>query len=190
VGWAEVKERVLGRICVHCHMNNHERDRGPGAMGGWGWPAADLRMRTYEMLVSGMPCPDDPSRRCSVLEPSEPGGVPPILAAMMRRRPEELRDFVPAMHDHERPPYPDAGLPGMPMGLPHIPDDEVALVRTWIEQGCPGPTEVTGMPGITDGFLVPDGPIAVNTGCGVREPAATRPEWASHPPPAWASEGH
>ena len=141
------------------------------------------------MLVAGMPCPDDPSTRCSVLEPREPGGVPPIIEAMMRRRHEELRDFVPAMHDHERPDYPDASvLPGMPMGLPHIPDEEVALVRTWIAQGCPGPTEVTGMPGITDGFLVPDGPIEVNTGCGVRAPSEERPEWSTHPAPPWATE--
>jgi hypothetical protein len=27
----------------------------------------------------------------------------------------------------------------MPMGLPSIPDDELALLRAWIEQGCVGP---------------------------------------------------
>lgn len=194
VAWAEVKERVLGRICVHCHMNDHERDPGPGNVGGYGWPAAGLRMRTYEMLVSGVPCEEGtPGRaegRCSVLEPG-PDGVPPILAAMLRRRTEEARDFIPAGHEHAPADHPDASvLPGMPMGLPHIPDEEMALVRAWIEQGCPGPTEVTGMPGITDGFLVPDGPIAVNQGCGVRLPATERPEWSTHPPPAWATEGH
>jgi cbb3-type cytochrome oxidase cytochrome c subunit len=193
VGWAEVKERVLGRICVHCHMNDHERDPGPGNVGGYGWPAAGLRMRTYELLVSGVPCEagsvGEVGGRCSVLAPRAPGGLAPILDAMLRRRPEEFRDAIPAMHDHPPAAYPDASvLPGMPMGLPHIPDDELALVRTWIEQGCPGPTEVTGMPGIADGFLVPDGPIEVNSGCGVRLPSETRPAWSTQPPPPWAVE--
>jgi hypothetical protein len=150
-------------------------------------------MRTYEMLVSGVPCEPgsagEVGGRCSVLVPRTPGGVPPLLESMLRRRAEEPRDFIPAGHDHAPTEYPDASvLPGMPMGLPHIPDEDVALVRAWIEQGCPGPTEVTGMPGITDGFLVPDGPIEDNHGCEVRLPSATRPEWSTHPPPEWAVE--
>jgi cbb3-type cytochrome oxidase cytochrome c subunit len=199
VSWEEVKEGVLGRICVHCHMNDHERDPGPGHVGGYGWPAAGLRMRTYESLVSGMPC-EDPllaprgvapvapgtiqGERCSVLEPREPGGIPPLLAVMLLRHDEEVRDRVRPLHDHERPAF-ASDRPGMPMGLPSIPDEEIALVRAWIEQGCVGPVGVTGMPGIPDGFLVPDGPIAENRGCGVRAPSVERPEWASHPPPAF-----
>ncbi|GAB4110570.1 MAG: hypothetical protein OHK0013_46450 [Sandaracinaceae bacterium] len=202
VGWAEVKERVLGRICVHCHMNDHERDPGPGHVGGFGWPAAGLRMRTYEMLVAGMPCADPLASPegaapvapgsfagpyCSVLEPREPGGIPPLLEVMLLRHDEAPRDHVAPMHDHDRPPF-ASERPGMPMGLPAIPDEEIALVRAWIEQGCPGPETVTGMPGIPDGYLVPDGPITVNRGCGVRAPAAQRPAWASHPPPAFWRE--
>jgi mono/diheme cytochrome c family protein len=199
VSWEEVKERVLGRICVHCHMNDHERDPGPGHVGGYGWPAAGLRMRTYEALVSGMPC-DDPlaaplgappvaagsftGPRCSVLEAREPGGVPPLLEVMLLRHDEEVRDRVAPLHDHARPGF-ASPRPGMPMGLPSIPDEEIALVRAWIEQGCVGPQAVTGMPGIPDGYLVPDGPIAVNRGCQVRAPAEERPAWASHPPPAF-----
>ena len=199
VGWEEVKERVLGRICVHCHMNDHERDPGPGHVGGFGWPAAGLRMRTYEALVAGMPCEDpllEPrgvgpvspgaiaGERCSVLEPREAGGVPPLLSVMLLRHDEEVRDRVRPLHDHARPHF-ASERPGMPMGLPSIPDDELALVRAWIEQGCVGPVGVSGMPGIPDGFLVPDGPIAENRGCRVRAPSVDRPEWASHPPPAF-----
>jgi hypothetical protein len=44
------------------------------------------------------------------------------------------------------------------------------------------------MPGIADGFLVPDGPIEVNSGCGVRLPSETRPAWSTQPPPPWAVE--
>jgi hypothetical protein len=185
VGWEEVRTRVLGRVCVHCHMNDHERDLGPGNRGGWGWPAEHVRFRTYEALVAGMPGIED--RSWSVLETWEGGTMPLLLEVMLRRRDEERRDHVLPFHDHERPHY-EVEEPGMPMGLPSIPDEEIAIVRAWIEQGCPGPTSVTGMPGITDGFLVPDGPIAVNHGCGARAPAAERPSWSTQPPPEWATE--
>jgi hypothetical protein len=144
-------------------------------------------MRTYETLVAGMACDADPTLRCSVLEPSTPGALPPLLAVMIARRDEERRDRVPAGHDHVRPPYARTDV-GMPMGLPSIPDDEVALVARWIADGCPGPTEVTGMGGITDGFLTPDGPIEINRGCQVRAPSTTRPAWSTQPAPAWMHE--
>lgn len=188
VGWADVKERVLGRICVHCHMNDHERDLGPGNEGGFGWRGVRLAMRTYETLVRGAVDPES-GQAYSVLEPREGEALPPLVLAMMTRRREERRDRQEPFADHARPDYPEvtrAHPVGMPMGLPSIPDEEIALVRAWIAQGCPGPTEVTGMPGITDGYLVPDGPIAVNRGCERRDPAAERPAWSTRPPPEWA----
>ncbi|MDQ3035576.1 MAG: hypothetical protein M3Y87_24430 [Myxococcota bacterium] len=185
VGWDEVRERVLGRVCVHCHMNDHERDRGPGSQGGWGWPAERVHFRTYEALVSGMPGIED--RQWSYVETWDEASMPLLLEVMLRRRDEERRDHVLPFHDHERPRYADHE-PGMPMGLPSMTDEEIGIVRAWIEQGCPGPTRVTGMPGITDGFLVPDGPIAANHGCGVRPPAETRPAWSTQPAPEWARD--
>ena len=186
VGWAEVKERVLGRICVHCHMNDHERDRGPGNEGGFGWEGSRLSMRTYETLVHGAVDPES-GERYSVLEPRAEGELPRLIQVMLDRRVEERRDRVEPFDDYRRPEHPETA-PGMPMGLPSIPDEEIALVRAWIEQGCPGPEEVTGMPGITDGFLVPDGPIRKNTGCELRAPAEDRPRWSTRPPPEWARE--
>jgi hypothetical protein len=187
VGWEEVKERVLGRICVHCHMNDHERDLGPGNEGGFGWPGTRLAMRTYEMLVRGAVDPES-GEPYSVLVPREGETEPPLVLAMMTRRREERRDRQAPFADHARPDYPEVSrshLLGMPMGLPSIPDEEIALVRAWIAQGCPGPTEITGMPGITDGFLVPDGPLAQNRGCERRDPATERPAWSTQPPPEW-----
>ncbi len=183
VGWAEVKDRVLGRICVHCHMNDHERDRGPGNEGGFGWPGNQLAMRTYEMLIRGAYDPET-QERYSVLTPREEGGLSPIIEVMLLRRLEERRDRVHPFHDYERPEHSEHEL-GMPMGLPSIPDEEVALVRTWIAQGCKGPTEVTGMGGIDDGFLVPDGPLADNDGCELRQPSEERPSWTMQEPPPW-----
>jgi cytochrome c5 len=173
--WEEVKERVIGRICVHCHMNDYEKDKGPGNKGGFGYPGTNLAFRTYESLVYGA---QGPEGRYSVLVPRNGEPYAPIVMAMLRRRVEAARDQVPPFEDHERPHYPANALPGMPLGLPAMSDEEIGIVQKWIEDGCPGPTKVTGMAGIYDGFLVPDGPIANNKGCEVRAPSKTRPEWA------------
>ncbi len=177
VGWAEVKERVLGKVCVHCHMNDHENDTGPGNGGGLGYPGLGLSFRTYERAVFG--ARDKQGTRHSVFEILPGETLPRILASMLQRRAEHQRDNLPPGRDWERPPFPPGPL-GMPMGLPAMTDEELGLLRAWIEQGCPGPTEVTGKPGFNDGFLVPDGPIAVNQGCQLRAP--------TDPPPAWSYE--
>ncbi|MBK7078987.1 MAG: hypothetical protein IPH44_42655 [Myxococcales bacterium] len=178
VSWDEVKERVLGKVCVHCHMNDHEKDVGPGNLGGLGYAGRGLAMRTYEMLVRGARGPD--GKRYSVLQRQPGEAWPRILEVMVRRRVENLRDHVTPLADHDRPAYP-AGALGMPMGLPTMTDEEIGLLRRWIEDGCPGPTRVTGRPGFTDGFLVPDGPIKPNRGCQLRAPAAKPPRWSTRP---------
>ena len=175
VAYGEMKERVLGRVCVHCHMNDYEKDPGPGNRGGLGYGGIRLQMRTYETLVAG--AVDEKGERYSVLAPRKGETVAPILQAMLRRRVEEQRDHVEAFADHERPPYPK-GLVGMPLGLPSMSDEELAILATWIAQGCKGPTEITGKPGVDDGYLVPDGPAAKNAGCELRAVPAARPSWA------------
>jgi len=179
VGWAEVKERVLGKVCVHCHMNDHEKDTGPGNLGGLGYVGIGLSFRTYERTVSGAVDPDT-KQRYSVLVPRKGEKLPRVLQAMLRRRDENVRDLVAVGEDHERPHFGD-GLLGMPLGYPAMTDEEIGILRAWIEQGCPGPTEVSGKPGFTDGFLVPDGPIKVNRGCQLRMPADPPPKWAAAP---------
>lgn len=177
VGWAEVKERVLGKVCVHCHMNDHEKDTGPGNLGGLGFTGVGLSFRTYERSVWGAKDPKT-GKRYSVFVPRKGEKIAPVLASMLRRRVEHLRDMVDPLADHQRPEFADA-RPGMPMGLPSMTDEEFGILRAWIEQGCPGPAEVTGKPGFTDGFLVPDGPIKVNKGCQLRKPAKKPPAWAA-----------
>lgn len=176
VPYEEMKEKVLGKICVHCHMNDYEKDTGPGNQGGMGYPARGLRMRTYETLVAGAKADD--GARYSVLVPKKGEKLAPIVQVMLDRRREEPRDHVKAFADHERPPYPKLAVPGMPLGLPAMSDEAVSIMATWIAQGCKGPTAVTGRAGVDDGLLVPDGPIAKNEGCELREPAAKRPAWA------------
>lgn len=175
VSYEEMKERTLGKVCVHCHMNDYEKDHGPGNKGGFGYKGIGLAMRTYESLVNG--AIDESGQRYSVLVPRPGEATPPILLAMMRRRAEEQRDHVEPFQDHALPRYPSKQL-GMPLGLPAMSDEEMSILATWIAQGCPGPTKETGMAGVSDGYLIPDGPIAKNRGCELRAPESKRPSWA------------
>jgi len=176
VPYEEMKARTLGKVCVHCHMNDYEKDPGPGNRGGLGYAGVGLRMRTYETLVAG--AADASGARYSVLV-SRPGKtVPPIVEAMLRRKLEAPRDQIAPRADHELPHFP-AGAPfGMPLGLPAMTDEEIAVLATWIAQGCVGPKAVTGQSGAFDGYLVPDGPIEKNQGCELRAPSSKRPDWA------------
>lgn len=175
VAWEEVKERVLGKVCVHCHMNDYEKDPGPGNLGGLGYSGVKLRMRTYETLVSG--ANDSKGERYSVLLPRKGETIPPMVQALLRRRAEAARDAIAPFQDHVLPPYPSAA-PGMPLGLPPMTDGEIQLLVSWIAQGCVGPAKVSGMDGANDGYLVPDGPIVKNKGCELRQPDKKRPTWA------------
>jgi cytochrome c2 len=178
VPYEEMKSRTLGKVCVHCHMNDFEKDTGPGNKGGFGYKGIGLAMRTYEALVNGAVGAD--GKRYSVLVPKKGDTLAPVLTAMLQRRIEEQRDHVPAFEDYERPAYPkvpDAPL-GMPMGLPSMTDEEISILATWIAQGCKGPDKVLGKPGVNDGLLVQDGPLHKNAGCELRPPEKPRPKWA------------
>ena len=175
VAYAEVKERVLGKVCVHCHMNDYEKDTGPGNKGGFGFAGVGLRMRTYETLVEG--AVGDDGKRYSVLVARPGEQVPPIVDVLLWRRAEEKRDHVEPFADYERPHYP-SGRPGMPIGLHLMTDAELSGLAAWIAQGCKGPTNVTGKSGVNGGFPGADGPISHNGGCGLRGAEVPRPAWA------------
>lgn len=116
VAWAEVEERVFGRICVHCHMNpalNQGRS-GPGNGGGFGWPATGIELQTIDGVRAAREL---------------------IPAALERRRLEAPRDAVAAGVEPAASTRP--AKPGMPLGLPPLSDDDTALVLAWIAQGCP-----------------------------------------------------
>lgn len=116
VSWAEVEERVFGRICVHCHMDpaQNQGRAGPGNAGGFGWPASGVQLQTWEGVAAV---------------------ADRIPAALARRRAEAARDVLrpgEAPADIARP-----ERPGMPLGLPPLSDEDTALVLAWIEQGMP-----------------------------------------------------
>jgi len=160
-------------------MNDHEKDTGTGNQGGFGYAGKGLALRTYEMAMRGALLPG--GKRYSVFQALPGEKWPRALETMLIRKVENRRDLVPAFADRDRPAH-DQGLLGMPLGLPAMTDEEIAILRRWIEAGCPGPTRVTGKAGFTDGFLVPDGPAARNHGCAVRAPEEPPPAWATRQP--------
>lgn len=116
VAWPELEEKVFGKICVHCHMDpaQNQGRAGPGNDGGFGFAATGIELQTYEGVVAVA------------------DKLPRVL---LERREEAHRDVVSygerpvALERPERP--------GMPLGLPPIPDDDIALVLAWIDQGMP-----------------------------------------------------
>jgi len=117
VGWAQVEEAVFGRICAHCHMNpeRNEGRRGPGNAGGFGYEGTGVELET---LAGVRAVPEEVLRR-----------------VLWDRRAEDHRDTV----DHGEQParVQRSERPGMPLGLPALGDDDLALVLAWLDQGRP-----------------------------------------------------
>lgn len=120
VTYAEVHERIFGKICRHCHSDPNVviGDGGPGYDGGFGFTKRALDLSTYEGLRSGS-LGDDGKRR-SVFK--EVDGEPRIVAHLLARHSEVAG-------------RPVEGVRGMPLGLPPIPMEDIVLLKTWIEQG-------------------------------------------------------
>lgn len=125
VSYDEVRDEVLGLICVHCHMapESNAGDGGAGNTGGLGFAGLGLDLESYAGIRRGLL---RGGKRVSVVEPPAPGEPPLLLAALLRRHRE-----VGAGVDVKRP--------GMPLGLPPLPVEQLSLVRTWLAQGAPGP---------------------------------------------------
>jgi cytochrome c2 len=132
VRYAEVRERVLAAVCVHCHMSERGgADGGPGNTGGLGWRGAGLDLETWAGVVRGARGAD--GRRHSVLAPAPDGGEPPLLARLRQRYAEHAAERAgPAA-------VRAGGAPGMPLGLPPLAPADLQLVRSWLAQGAPGP---------------------------------------------------
>ncbi len=139
VGWDEVFDEVLGKICVHCHMRpeSNNGDGGAGNTGGLGYAGVALELETYEGVKRGL---KRGGKRVSVLKPEAPGKPPLLVDALIRRYAEAPRDARPLGADaRSMPPPTDAQRPGMPLGLPPLDAKQIALLQAWIAQGAPGP---------------------------------------------------
>lgn len=120
VSYAEVYDRIFGKICRHCHSDPNVviGDGGPGYDGGFGFTKRALDLSTYEGLRSGSL--DDEGKRRSVFKDVD--GQPRIVAHLIARHWEVAG-------------RPVEGIRGMPLGLPPIPMEDIVLLKTWIEQG-------------------------------------------------------
>ncbi len=121
VTYAEVYERIFGKVCRHCHSDPNLviGDGGPGYSGGFGFPQRALDLSSYEGLRSGSR--DDQGKRRSVFKAVE-DGQPRIVAHLYARHAEVAGQPV-------------EGIRGMPLGLAPLPLEDIALLETWIAQG-------------------------------------------------------
>ena len=121
VTYDEVRERVLGVTCHHCHIDPNAvgGDGGPGNTGGFGFKPRRLDLSSYRALSSGFIADD--GERHSIFE-KMPDGTPRLVASLIARQKEEAGQ-------------PSKEIRGMPLGLPALSAEDVQLVETWIAQG-------------------------------------------------------
>ncbi len=135
VTYDEVFDEVLGKICVHCHMNpdSNNGDGGAGNTGGLGYAGLKLDLETYAGVKAGLV---RDGKRVSVVD----GDVPLLLEALLRRHDEADRDYRTVFADRVELGTPTSSkLPGMPLGLPPLSMAQMSLMKTWLAQGAPGP---------------------------------------------------
>ncbi len=145
VRYEEVEERVFRKVCWHCHSNADFADGegGPGNTGGFGFPALGLSFATYDEVMNGSVGPDGEYR--SIFRTGATG-QPVLIEVLQKRAHENQRDFVrPGLDSRTRLlMIPDESLRGMPLGLPAVEPDDLALVEAWIAAGKPRPSTPPG----------------------------------------------
>ena len=124
VGYEEVAAKVLQASCWHCHADPDfaRGDGGPGNTGGFGFAPRGLVLADLRGVRSGY-IGDDGQRHSIVSVPVGAAGESVLVASLLARH-------------HEVAGHPVPGLTGMPLGLPPLPLDDIALVRTWVAQGA------------------------------------------------------
>lgn len=139
VGYDEVFDEVLGKICVHCHMapESNDGDGGAGNTGGLGFAGVSLDLESWAGIERGLL---RDGKRVSVLQAPAPGEPPLLLAALLRRQREAARDHRPVFGGYDPGAKgADPARPGMPLGLPPLSVAQLSMVKTWLAQGAPGP---------------------------------------------------
>ena len=121
VTWQHVYDRVFGKTCRHCHSDPDEviGDGGPGYIGGFGFRQRKLDLSSHQGALSGSL--DDNGKRRSLFKKND-DGVPRLVAQLWARHAEVAGKPV-------------EGITGMPLGLPPLPPEDIALIEAWIEQG-------------------------------------------------------
>jgi cytochrome c2 len=121
VHYPEVAQKLSRHLCFHCHSDrNRPGDQGPGNTGGFGYSGASLDLATREGILRGVQRDGQFRGFPDRLE----DGTPRLIASLVARHAE--------LEGHY-----DSAVMGMPLGFPPIPDEEIDLISTWIEQGAP-----------------------------------------------------
>lgn len=146
VRYEDVEARVFKKTCWHCHSNPDlaDGDGGPGNTGGFGFKGLGLSFATYEEVMNGSIGPDGEYRSIFRLGTT---GVPVLLEVLRRRVHENARDFVKPGLDGRRETLAlkEDGPLGMPLGLPALTAEDLALVEAWIAAGKPRPSTPSGL---------------------------------------------
>lgn len=121
VHYPEVAQKLSRHLCFHCHSDmRRPGDQGPGNTGGFGYDGVSLDLATRAGILRGI----QRDGRFRGLPDRLEDGTPRLVASLIARQGE--------LEGHAHP-----EVLGMPLGLPPIPDEEVDLIATWIEQGAP-----------------------------------------------------
>ncbi len=146
VRYEDVEARVFKKTCWHCHSNPDlaDGDGGPGNTGGFGFKGLGLSFATYEDVMNGALGPDGEYR--SIFRAGT-SGEPVLIEVLKRRLHENARDFVKPGLDGRREAMAskEDGPLGMPLGLPALPPEDLALVEAWIAAGKPRPSTPSGL---------------------------------------------
>ncbi len=145
VRYEDVEARVFRKVCWHCHSNADAAggDGGPGNTGGFGFKGVGLSFATWEEVMNGAVGPDGAYR--SIFRRGVTG-EPVLIEVLKQRVRENRRDFVKPGQARRQ----QAGaaveqpLLGMPLGLPAIDPEDLALVEAWIAAGTPRPQTPSG----------------------------------------------
>lgn len=121
VRWSEVEQKVFRASCWHCHADPDfaHGEGGPGNTGGFGYKGRQIVLADLISLRSGGV--DREGQPQSLVSTKD--GESLLVRSLLARHAEEAG-------------RPVEGITGMPLGLPPLPMDDIALVRTWIAQGA------------------------------------------------------
>jgi hypothetical protein len=121
VHYPEIAQKLSRHLCFHCHSDmRRPGDQGPGNTGGFGYDGVSLDLATRAGILRGIKRDGQFRGLPDRLE----DGTPRLVASLLARHAELDGHYDPA-------------LLGMPLGFPPIPDEEIDLINTWIEQGAP-----------------------------------------------------
>lgn len=119
VGYVEIKEEVLDKVCAHCHLDqaHGNGDGGPGNTGGFGYEGKGLDFTRFAAARQG-----SKKREADRMLSTPIDGVPRLTAFVLERHNE--------VNGLDNP-----DIPGMPLGHPPLSMEQIQLLDAWVVSG-------------------------------------------------------